>query len=605
MSSQVTISIVTGTIVGLLLVAALSISADAVDPRQADCEVKDDNTYVEDIMDADCEPDEQEGMVTSITDVDMPQYGIESQTLGYGEQTRVRVRIWHDNPNIDYNCQIRTRNGETQNSWTDFVEVPRKAHSNSPTTLLQTIEAPEAKVSAQQRVVVRVEVFCYGPAADEPYPGGFFGDNLWIAQAYFKNTVSYTYPSTSQVTTSTPTPTQTPTQTPTTTPSPTSTLTSSSPSPTSASAPAGGSQNWMDLLPFALGLVLLGLGGGGAIWWRTGGSDTSNGAVQSNNSGGTDSAVSSEPSPSMGQEHARSEEPSYVSSGSGSDLTAEQSLPGDPDTHEQAGLPSHEIIELVGQGGNAKVWKVRLTDTGEVVALKRPDFRETMTVDDVRQFLREAETWAQIDDHPNIVTVRDWGFDGQPWLLMEYVDGGNLGTHVGNVSIRGALDILIDVANALTYARGVDHLDIKAENILLDDVGRAKLADWGLARVAFQNDATNTRMGITPAYAAPEQIDRTRGELDNRTDIYQLGVTGYQLLTGELPFDPDAPESLERRILATEPPRPSALNPAIPPELDDVIMTAMAKERADRYERAIQFRDALRDVRDPLSEGTS
>jgi outer membrane protein assembly factor BamB/tetratricopeptide (TPR) repeat protein len=259
--------------------------------------------------------------------------------------------------------------------------------------------------------------------------------------------------------------------------------------------------------------------------------------------------------------------------------------------------PSHEQIEVLGRGGNATVWKVRRTETGELAALKRPHFRGSMEQEDARRFLREAETWAKVGNHPNVVAVREWGFDGQPWLLMNYCSGGDVSEMVGSVEVESALDILIDVAEALIHARGIDHLDIKPANILIDSDRTAKLADWGLARVAFQHDQTDTSMGMSPPYAAPEQVERTLGPLDSRTDIYQLGVTAYELLTGELPFDPEAPESLERRILHGEPPLPSDVDANIPTEVDVAVNKAMARDRSERYERAIEFRNDLRDIR--------
>ena len=257
-----------------------------------------------------------------------------------------------------------------------------------------------------------------------------------------------------------------------------------------------------------------------------------------------------------------------------------------------------EQTQMIADGRNATVWKVRRTEATELAALKRPHFRGSLTRQDAVQFLSAAETWDTVDDHPNVVTVRDWGFDGQPWLLMNYCSGGDVSEVVGSIEIERTLDILIGVADGLTHAEGVYHLDIKPANILLDDDGTAKLADWGLARLAFQRDQTDTSMGMSPPYAAPEQIDRTLGPRDSRTDVYQLGVTAFELLTGDLPFDPEAPESLERRILNGEPPLPSDVDPSIPSEVDTVVSKAMARDRSERYERAIEFRNDLRKIRD-------
>lgn len=256
-------------------------------------------------------------------------------------------------------------------------------------------------------------------------------------------------------------------------------------------------------------------------------------------------------------------------------------------------IPDHDRLDLIGSGGNADVWHVRLVETGDEAALKLPRWEGTLSKDVVERFRREAETWSRIDDHENVVTVYDWGFAARPWLLMEFLVGGDLRPHVGTTPLDRALDLLVQVANALQHARGVDHLDVKPANVLLDGDGTAKLADWGLARVAFRHEQTNTRMGVSPPYAAPEQIDRARGDVDHRTDIYQLGVTAYELVTGRLPFDPEKPESLERRILRGNPVPPSTITPSLPDALDDVVLTAMAAERSERYETVVQFRHSI------------
>lgn len=254
--------------------------------------------------------------------------------------------------------------------------------------------------------------------------------------------------------------------------------------------------------------------------------------------------------------------------------------------------PAHERLERLGAGGNAEVWLVAL-ESGEPArgALKRPRSGGTLHRSDAERFLREAATWHRVDDHPNVVTVHDWGFAAEPWLLMAYAPDGDLSSLVGEVSPVRAAGLLADVAAALAHARGVDHLDVKPANVLLDD-DRAMLADWGLARTAFGDDAHG---GHTPGYAAPEQFDRERGPVDARTDIYQLGVTAYELLTGELPYDPSAPDHAEQ-VCAGEAPPPSARTPAVPAALDEVVMRAMAVDRTDRYEAPIQLRDDLRAV---------
>jgi serine/threonine protein kinase len=187
--------------------------------------------------------------------------------------------------------------------------------------------------------------------------------------------------------------------------------------------------------------------------------------------------------------------------------------------------------------------------------------------------------------------LSDWGLSGELWLLIEYVPDGSLDEQINSLLTEQKLEIIASISDALVHARGVAHLDIKPGNILMDDM-TPKLADWGLAKVAFGDDDTNTQLGMSPPYAAPEQIDQTRGERDHRTDIYQLGVTAYELLTGQLPYPPEQPESLERRILIGDPTPPSELS-NISPAIDEVILRAMAPNQEERYEAPIQFRNAI------------
>lgn len=259
--------------------------------------------------------------------------------------------------------------------------------------------------------------------------------------------------------------------------------------------------------------------------------------------------------------------------------------------------PVQERVNLIGEGGYARVWRVILED-GREAALKIPKYDGTVDSRDSDRFLTQAEEWSKRDEHPNIVTVYDYGYGAEPWMLMEYMPDGSLLTRVGDVSLTEALDYIIAIADALTYARGVAHLDIKPENILFDG-DTPKLADWGLAKVAFARNQTDTSIGMTPPYAAPEQIERQRGDQDYRTDIYQLGVTAYQTIAGRLPYPPDAPESLEMRILDSNP-TPLTELADVPPAVNAVILKAMAVERDARYEAPIKFRDALREVLDEI-----
>ncbi len=286
---------------------------------------------------------------------------------------------------------------------------------------------------------------------------------------------------------------------------------------------------------------------------------------------------------------------------------------------EVAGLfPQLEILDLIGCGGMGAVYRARQRELDRVVALKilPPDIaRDTAFAE---RFAREAKALAKLN-HPNIVTIHAFGSvpemtDGEAspeksagkiyYFLMEYVDGVNLRELLrnGRVAPREALAIVPPICDALQYAHdhGIVHRDIKPENILLDRQGRVKVADFGLAKLvgAVESPAqgadaptganvTESRQVIgTPQYMAPEQQD-SPGEVDHRADIYSLGVVFYQMLTGELPTKALAPPS--RKVL-------------IDVRLDEVVLRALEKTPARRYQQVSEVRTMVETIAStPLS----
>ncbi len=244
-------------------------------------------------------------------------------------------------------------------------------------------------------------------------------------------------------------------------------------------------------------------------------------------------------------------------------------------------IPELEILELIGQGGMGAVYKARQKSLGRIVALKvlKPDLAAVPEF--AERFSREAKSLAQLN-HRNIVTVHDFGQrDGLCYLVMEYVEGANLRRvlEAGQLSPQEALRLVPDLCDALEYAHnaGVVHRDIKPENILLDEVGRVKIADFGLAKLVGQPDvrltATNQVMG-TLRYMAPEQMEGT-SSVDHRADIYSLGVIIYEMLTGELPVGRFAPPSAKVGIDV---------------RLDEVVLRALEREPQRRYQHASQVK---------------
>lgn len=260
-------------------------------------------------------------------------------------------------------------------------------------------------------------------------------------------------------------------------------------------------------------------------------------------------------------------------------------------------FPQLEIIELLGRGGMGAVYKARQHDLGRLVALKilrpgldaAPGFAE--------RFTREARALAGLN-HPGIVTLYEFGRTraGRYFILMEFIDGVNLRglLAAGRLAPREALAIVPPLCDALQYAHdhGLVHRDIKPENILVDRLGRVKIADFGIARLAAgdgtsSSPGTETEVAGTPAYMAPEQKDHP-GTIDHRADLYALGVVLYQMLTGELP-SPDQLQPPSRRV-------------HIDVRLDEIVLRALEKDPALRYTNASELKTKIELVGAPLSQ---
>jgi tRNA A-37 threonylcarbamoyl transferase component Bud32 len=253
--------------------------------------------------------------------------------------------------------------------------------------------------------------------------------------------------------------------------------------------------------------------------------------------------------------------------------------------------------ERIGSGGNADVMRATLRG-GVELAVKQPRVSGTLHADTVDRMLAEAETWDKLDDHDHVVGVVDYGGEPLPWIAMEYMDGGHLGERAGGADLQQALWTAIAVTKAVRHAhrRGVAHLDLKPENILFRSVEGAwdvpKVADWGLSKHLL--DHSMTVDGLSPQYAAPEQFDDDRGPTDDITDVYQLGTVFYELFTGRPPFEGSQTQVM-RATLHDRPTPPSDVAD-VPPALDDVLLTALATDRDDRYESVLLFRNALQEL---------
>ena len=267
-------------------------------------------------------------------------------------------------------------------------------------------------------------------------------------------------------------------------------------------------------------------------------------------------------------------------------------------------LGKHVIDKQLGQGAMGAVYLAHDPATGQHVAIKTMALAREFTGDDLadarNRFLREADMAGRLQ-HPDIVQILDAGeTDGLAWIAMEMVDGTDLGQHTQPsrlLPVPVVLRVITRVADALAYAhtRGVTHRDIKPENIMLDLPREGvKVMDFGVARLA---DASRTRTGVilgTPSYMSPEQL--AGQHVDGRTDLYSLGVTLFQLLTGRLPCEADSLGALMRAIARETPPNVCELRPELPPALGDVVALALQKHPATRYSSGEQMAEDLRAV---------
>ena len=262
-------------------------------------------------------------------------------------------------------------------------------------------------------------------------------------------------------------------------------------------------------------------------------------------------------------------------------------------------LGRYHIVEQLGQGGMASVFKAYDTSLERHVAVKiiRTDVVGGSENEFLLRFRREAKALAQLD-HPFILKVLDFGEqDGIPYLVMPFVSGGTLKEMVGKpIPYRQAAAFSASVAQALEYAHSqrIIHRDVKPANILISQSGAPLLSDFGIAKILASNESTQltaTGVGIgTPDYMAPEQW---AGEADPRTDIYSLGVIFYEMVTGRRPFTADTPAAVLVKHLRDPLPRPKSINPSLPDSVELVLFMALDKEPGNRFESMAAFASAL------------
>ena len=258
----------------------------------------------------------------------------------------------------------------------------------------------------------------------------------------------------------------------------------------------------------------------------------------------------------------------------------------------------YEILEKIGTGGMSDVYKAKDHKLNRFVAVKvlKQEFSENTNF--VSKFRVEAQAAASLM-HPNIVNVYDVGEDaGVHYIVMELVEGITLKKYIekkARLSVKEAVSIAIQACMGLEAAHNnhIIHRDIKPQNIIISKEGKVKVTDFGIAKAATSNTITSNVMGSVH-YTSPEQA--RGGYSDERSDIYSMGITLFEMLTGKLPFDGDTPVAVAIKQMQVEAQKPRDLNPDIPQGLEEIVIRAMKKDPDLRYQTAAQMRVALENL---------
>jgi serine/threonine protein kinase len=283
----------------------------------------------------------------------------------------------------------------------------------------------------------------------------------------------------------------------------------------------------------------------------------------------------------------------------------------------------YRVLEMLGEGAMGMVYSAEDTHLGRRVAVK---FLATETKDHHyrARFLREARA-ASMLSHPHIAAVYDYGEtnDGQPFIVMELVRGETLSDklHASALTIPRSLEIAEAIADALgeAHERGIVHRDIKPSNVILNERGKVKVLDFGLAKQIHEEErtyqtspdartllATQTRSGVvvgTPLYLSPEQAMGTA--VDGRSDLFALGALLYEMITGRPAFAGTSVIEIGAQVIHVNPPPPSSINPQVTAELDRITMKALKKKPEERYQTAEEMASDLRAARAALADDKS
>ena len=269
-------------------------------------------------------------------------------------------------------------------------------------------------------------------------------------------------------------------------------------------------------------------------------------------------------------------------------------------------MGDYEILGILGAGGMGRVFKVRnvITDRVEAMKVLLPDLEGQEEV--AARFLREIKLLAALN-HPNIASLHTaLTINNQLVMIMEYVEGTTLASRLtsGPIPVSDALNYIDQALSALSYAhqQRVIHRDIKPANMMLTPEGVIKLMDFGIARTD-QEPATLTAPGTTLGsinYMSPEQVKGAA--IDERSDLYSVGISLYEMVTGEKPFHGDSNFSIMAAHIQQTPTPPVQLQPHLPPGLNEIILTSIAKSADERFQSAEAFRNAINSVSTSLQD---
>lgn len=267
-------------------------------------------------------------------------------------------------------------------------------------------------------------------------------------------------------------------------------------------------------------------------------------------------------------------------------------------------LGRYQILSELGRGAMGVVYKAHDPVIERDVAVKAIQLAFQVSAEEkqvyLNRFYREAKAAGKLN-HPNIVTIYDVDEDketGTPFIVMEFLEGTTLQEIINDgilLPVHNVKEIIMQIADALQYAhrQGVVHRDVKSANIILVEGMKAKIMDFGIARLSTSDLTKSGQFIGTPNYMSPEQIDG-KAMVDGRSDLFALGVIFYLLLTGERPFSGDSFTSISYKIVHVEPIPPRTVNPAVPEAYNRILARLMAKDPAKRYSTGAELIDDLK-----------